>query len=88
MRAGDRDEAVAVEHTVVDRALNGIWRVVAGPALAGVEGVDAHDVAAPQPTHLANIGSIVRALAQLWPLAAVIWLLAALAHAARGRAAR
>ena len=41
----------------------------------------------PQPTHLANFGHIVRALAQLWPLAAVIWLLA-LARAERGRAAR
>ena len=30
----------------------------------------------PQPTHLANFGQIVRALSQLWPLAAVLWLLA------------
>ncbi len=29
-----------------------------------------------QPTHLANFGQIVRALSQLWPLAAVIWLFA------------
>ncbi|MBI1989510.1 MAG: VanZ family protein [Betaproteobacteria bacterium] len=32
----------------------------------------------PQPTHLANFGHIVRALSQLWPLAAVIWLFALL----------
>lgn len=32
----------------------------------------------PQPTHLANFGHIVRALSQLWPLAAVMWLLALL----------
>jgi VanZ family protein len=32
----------------------------------------------PQPTHLANFGHIVRVLSQLWPLAAVIWLLAVL----------
>lgn len=31
----------------------------------------------PQPTHLANFGIIVRALSQLWPLAALIFLLAA-----------
>jgi hypothetical protein len=29
-----------------------------------------------QPTHLANFGQIVRALSQLWPLAAMSWLLA------------
>lgn len=28
-----------------------------------------------QPTHLANFGQIVRALSQLWPLAAMSWLL-------------
>ena len=32
----------------------------------------------PQPTHLANFGHIVRALSQLWPLAALMWLLALL----------
>ncbi len=31
----------------------------------------------PQPTHLANFGLIVRALSQLWPFAALIFLLAA-----------
>lgn len=40
-----------------------------------------------QPTHLANFGHIVRALSQLWPLAAVIWLLA-LARAECAGAAR
>ena len=32
----------------------------------------------PQPTHLANFGHIVRALSQLWPFAALMWLLALL----------
>lgn len=41
----------------------------------------------PQPTHLANFAHIVRALSQLWPLAAVSWLLA-LARAERVGAAR
>ena len=41
----------------------------------------------PQPTHLANFGHIVRALSQLWPLAAMIWLFALL-RAERAGAAR
>lgn len=40
----------------------------------------------PQPTHLANFGHIVRALSQLWPLAAVSWLLALLRSERAGAA--
>ena len=40
-----------------------------------------------QPTHLTNFGHIVRALSQIWPLAAVSWLLA-LARAAHSGTAR
>ena len=43
-------------------------------------------VLTPQPTHLANFGHIMRALSQLWPLAAVIWLLALARAECRGAA--
>ena len=43
-------------------------------------------VLTPQPTHLANFGHIVRALSQLWPFAAVIWLLALARAECRGAA--
>ena len=43
-------------------------------------------VLTPQPTHLANFGHVVRALSQLWPFAAVVWLLALTRVECRGAA--
>ena len=40
----------------------------------------------PQPAHLTNFSHIVRALSQIWPLAAVIWLLALARAEHRGSA--
>ncbi len=81
--------ALLLRLTPVARAAIAILCVAAGVCIVNATPENPYQalpgfMLSPQQTHLANFGQIVRALSQLWPLAAVIWLLA-LARAERAR---
>lgn len=76
----------------VSRAVVAILCILAGVVIVNVAPENPYQsvpnfMLSPQPTHLANFSHIVRALSQLWPLAAVI-MLVMLARAGRQSAVR